>query len=61
MSTKEFYNTVASLREAQKLYFKTRTQYALTEAKRLEKVVDDEIKRYNEQEGKGPVQTELFT
>lgn len=33
------------MRAKQKEYFRTRTSIALAESKRLEKVVDDEIKR----------------
>ncbi len=45
MKPKEFFDAVARMREKQKEYFRTRTSAALSESKRLEKVVDDEIKR----------------
>lgn len=45
MKPREFFDAVARMRAKQKEYFRTRTSIALTESKRLEKVVDDEIKR----------------
>lgn len=45
MKPKDFFDAVARMREKQKVYFRTRTSAALSESKRLEKVVDDEIKR----------------
>lgn len=45
MSAKSFYKLVASMRRAQKEYFKYRTRTALTMAKNLEKQVDEEIER----------------
>jgi len=45
MNAREFYNTVKSMREAQKNYFKFRTKQFLEESKALEKTIDAEIKR----------------
>ena len=45
MNAREFYNTVKSMREAQRNYFKFRTKQFLDESKRLEKTIDAEIKR----------------
>ena len=47
MNPKEFFNNVASMRHAQKQYFKTREQTWLVESKKLEKKIDDEINRVN--------------
>lgn len=48
MNAKEFYNTVAKMRKAQRDYFRTRSQRSLNESKQLEKLVDAEIKRVEE-------------
>lgn len=50
MNAREFYNAVVEMRKAQKNYFKTRNmpltaREHLSESKRLEKIIDDEIKR----------------
>ncbi len=45
MKPRDFFDAVARMREKQKEYFRTRTSASLSESKRLEKVVDDEIKR----------------
>lgn len=45
MTPKEFYDAVVSMRDAQNLYYSTRTQSSLQKAKAAEKKVDDEIKR----------------
>ena len=45
MTPREFYDTVCAMRKAQKKYFKSRSSFDLTEAKRLEKIIDDEINR----------------
>lgn len=45
MKPREFYDLVVRMRAKQKEYFKTRTNASLTESKRLEKIVDDEIAR----------------
>ena len=50
MNTDEFYTLVRSMREAQKLYFKTRSRDVLIESKRLETAIDKEIKRYFDEE-----------
>ncbi len=43
MTYREFLQLVTEMRTAQKEYFKTRTQTALTNSKRLEKLVDNAI------------------
>lgn len=51
------------MRAAQKKYFKSRSSFDLHEAKRLEKIIDDEIARVEAIEnGKpaGPTQLTLF-
>lgn len=48
MTAKEFFNTVASMRDAQKEYFKTRSKEALVNSKMLESMVDKEISRVKE-------------
>lgn len=45
MKPKEFFDAVVRMREKQREYFKTKTSSALTESKRLERVIDDEIER----------------
>lgn len=47
MKPKEFFDKVSELREAQKEYFKTRSNAALNRSKALEKEIDDEIERVN--------------
>lgn len=43
MSNEEFVNKVAEMREAQRAYFKSRRDWHLQEARRLEKEVDAAI------------------
>lgn len=45
MTPKEFFDKVSRMRKAQKEYFRTRSGRALSDSKRLEKVIDDEIER----------------
>lgn len=45
MTPKEFFNKVCRMRKAQKEYFRTRSGRALSDSKRLEKEIDDEIER----------------
>lgn len=40
---KDFYTNVKAMREAQRAYFKTRSDYALSQAKNLEYEVDKTI------------------
>lgn len=47
MTPKEFFNKVCRMRKAQKEYFRTRSGRALSDSKRLEKEIDDEIERVN--------------
>ncbi|MBR8712306.1 hypothetical protein [Porphyromonas levii] len=45
MTPKQFYSKVVMMRNAQKLYFKTRSPRALNDSKELEKEIDAEIER----------------
>ena len=45
MTAKDFFTLVVQMRNAQKLYFRTRDKSDLQAAKKLEKHVDDEIRR----------------
>ncbi len=45
MKPKEFFDAVARMRSKQKEFFRTKSISALTESKRLEKIIDDEIAR----------------
>lgn len=45
MNPKEFFDKVCRMRKAQKEYFRTRSGRALSDSKRLEKEIDDEIER----------------
>ena len=47
MTPKEFFDKVSRMRKAQKEYFRTRSGLALSDSKRLEKEIDDEIERVN--------------
>jgi len=47
MNPKEFFDKVCRMRKAQKEYFRTRSGRALSDSKRLEKEIDDEIERVN--------------
>lgn len=47
MNPKEFFYKVSRMRKAQKEYFRTRSGRALSDSKRLEKEIDDEIERVN--------------
>lgn len=42
-----FFNKVQAMRQAQKQYFKTRSQSALRQSKALEREIDAEIERVN--------------
>lgn len=48
MDAKKFYDTVRDMRKAQIKYFSTRDNIVLQEAKRLEAIIDNEIKRVDE-------------
>lgn len=48
MNSKEFFDKVVQMREAQKKYFRTRSQQSLSESKILEREIDAEIKRVND-------------
>lgn len=48
MTAREFFEKVAEMRQAQRDYFKTRDKDTLINSKKLEKEVDDEIKRVTE-------------
>lgn len=61
MNAKQFYETTRAMRAAQKKFFKSRSSFDLREAKRLEKVIDDEIARVDAiEESKQPQQLTLF-
>lgn len=45
MNAREFFDKVAEMRQAQAAYFKTRSREDLMQSKRLEREVDDEIRR----------------
>lgn len=45
MDARAFFDLVARMMAKQKEYFKTRNSASLTDSKRLEKAVDDEIRR----------------
>lgn len=45
MNAKEFFYTVAEMREAQKAYFKTRDPQVFRAARKLENIIDKEIER----------------
>lgn len=45
MNSKQFYDTVVRMREAQKQYFKTRRARDLQRSRQIEKVIDTEIER----------------
>lgn len=60
MNAKEFFDTVCAMRAAQKKFFKSRSSFDLQESKRLEKIVDAEIKRVGEVTGNEPKQLTLF-
>ena len=47
MDAKTFFDKVCRMRKAQKEYFRTRSGRALSDSKRLEKEIDDEIERVN--------------
>jgi len=48
MNAKQFFKTVVKMREAQKLYFKTKSSMSLNDAKELERIIDKEIERVND-------------
>lgn len=48
MNAREFYDAVVKMRNAQRAFYKSKRHDNLIKAKRLEKVVDDEIVRVNE-------------
>lgn len=60
MNAKDFFNLVSYMRETQKEYFRTRSSEVLQLSKRLEKQVDDEIKRVNAILNKVPQEGTLF-
>ena len=45
MNAREFFYTVAEMRECQKAYFRSRDQLTLRAARKLENIVDKEIER----------------
>lgn len=55
MTPKEFYEKVKSMREAQRKYFRCRTQANLEASKAIEREIDKEIERVE-----GRLQPDLF-
>ena len=51
----QFFKKTEKMRKLQKQYFQTRSPYLLKEYKKIEKEIDDEIKRVNDiiTKGKG--------
>lgn len=45
MTAREFFYTVAEMRECQKAYFRSRDQLTLRAARKLENIIDNEIER----------------
>lgn len=45
MNAREFFYTVAEMRECQKAYFRSRDQLTLRAARKLENTIDKEIER----------------
>lgn len=60
MTAEQFFRLVSRMRSAQKSYFKTKSQMALNESKRLEQEVDREIARVEELLPPKPEQPKLF-
>ena len=62
MDKREFFEKVSEMRDAQKEYFKTRSNASLNKSKNLEKEIDEEILRVRRilSGRKEPVQGELF-
>lgn len=58
MTAKEFFYLVASMRDAQRRYFKNRDQVVLRAARKLENMVDAEIYRVHELLNEGGNQDE---
>lgn len=48
MNAKQLFDLVSDMRIAQKSYFRTRSRIDLQDSKRLEKQVDEEIRRVND-------------
>ena len=60
MNAKQFFLLVGDMRSAQKEFFRTKSQAALSESKQLEKAVDAEIQRVNEIIKGQPIARDLF-
>ncbi|TFH94467.1 hypothetical protein E4P48_09330 [Porphyromonas levii] len=60
MTPKQFYSKVVMMRNAQKLYFKTRSPRALNDSKELEKEIDAEIERVKKIEAEKNKPKSLF-
>lgn len=45
MNAREFFYLVAEMRECQKAYFRSRDQFTLRAARKLENIIDKEIER----------------
>lgn len=60
MTPREFFDNVCAMRDAQKRFFKSHSSFDLQESKRLEKIIDAEIKRVREIISNEPKQLTLF-
>lgn len=45
MNARQFFDKVAEMRRLQKEYFKSKSPFVLDKSKKIEKEIDDEIKR----------------
>lgn len=45
MNARQFFDKVVEMRRLQKEYFKSRSPFVLDKSKKIEKEIDDEIKR----------------
>lgn len=59
MNSREFYDKVVQMRQAQKEYFKTRSSVALQRSKQLEKEIDNEIARVEAVLGRADAQPHM--
>lgn len=61
MNSRQFFEKVALMREAQKEYFRTRSNDTLRKAKAIEAEIDTEIKRVRDMGYGQPQQPDLFS
>ena len=50
MTIQEFVDLVSRMRAAQKVYFRDRTPYALSQSKQLERAVDEAVREISQTE-----------